>query len=208
MKSQKKSERIKEVLKEFNEKNVRYALMRNYNDFELEKTSDVDVIIDINDIKTVKNILGRYGFLHSFSDWFPFDRMSKTFHIQVQKTSTSRFEKIDVLENRRKEDFFYVLGKEEELKNHILQGLATKGYFKQRYEDRITELMEDEECDKEKVRKHMLDIFGETGGKVFELVKEEEFEEALEHHEEIRRKVYSLKNKIICKLYRIRYPLL
>jgi hypothetical protein len=199
------SENIYEkVLKEFNRKKINYAILRNYNNFE--NNEDLDFLVSKKDGVRVKSILKKF---HLLKRVFGFYLISdKRFDI---KPGCMEYGKLvledaeEILKRKRKVDYFFVLGKEDELIHLILKSLGN-GFSNEKYTNKIKELIQ--ECDLEKVKGFFFKYLGDVGLNLFENIIKENYFIVKKLKGEVYNSLNSLRRKIKYLFCRISFPCL
>ncbi len=179
----------KEVILEFNKKNVAYCILRNYQN--IWKNKDLDILIDPKDGFKVKKILKHFGFVKRIWGWGPYILCDKTFDIKAGCLDCQKIcidESRDLLGRKRKHKYFYILGKEDELKHLIFKSLS-KNFRKKKYLKKIKTLLE--ECNTRIVKEGFFSNFGGAGRNMFNAVRKGDYEKAIKYRGEMYQKINS-----------------
>lgn len=177
----------RKVLERFNEEGINYCVLRGYDDPEFTESEDLDILILSREGRKVKNILSEMRLVKRAGKVGPKIICDKRFDIKVGCLDYDRFfvkGAEEILENKRKESYFYVMGKEDELFHLILKAMSTKSKRKKYLKD-IESLFR--RADLKKVEEDFRKSLGEWGVKVFDLFKKKRYDEALEYIEPLRK---------------------
>tara|TARA_Y100000034_G_scaffold121702_1_gene166277 strand:- start:3 stop:1274 length:1272 start_codon:yes stop_codon:yes gene_type:complete len=173
---------VKKVLEKFNEKNIVYALLRNYESLALGKYSDkdLDILLDRQSLDFVKQVLKDLGYyydkVHSFENQLLFVKMveGELFIIDIKVSGLSyygiNYYSSEMLTKRKKNDFYYHLSKEDEFISLFLHCMIDKGEFKKSYVSKLKELSSNK-IDYIVISNDLLKNFGSKSKAIFENLK-------------------------------------
>lgn len=184
--------KLKEIFKKFDEGEIDYAVLRNYEN--VDNSKDIDMIILMKDKNKVKELLKgfglrkglEYGYYFSYKREFIFD-----FKVECLAYDGFCYEKAEsLLGRKRKFGDFYVISEKDECIHLILHSIIDKKYFKEEYMKKIDKLFL-------KYEKELLEEFerklGNLGKRLFSLIKNGKYTVSLELRRKLIRKMFSLK---------------
>lgn len=150
-------EQLRTLLEEWNRQQIRYALIRNY-EFLLDPQEppgfDLDIVIAEEDLPKVESLLFYQGFIkyppqfslrhRGFGKYFP--EMGKKIGLDIQVggihwNDIPYLTAAQVLPRCVQKGFFYTLSDEDEWVMYICHSLLGKRYFKEKYKQKIGELL-------------------------------------------------------------------
>src|SRR3989344_9075579 len=163
-----RSKIIEEVFKKFKKENIRFIVLRNYENIAEEK--DVDLVVENNSRQKLKRILEEFGLRKGidFKYYLSYKNEKVWFDIRVGGIIYNGFLYKDFEElyfKRRRLKKFYVLSKEDELIHLALHSIIDKRRYKEKYVAKIEALFL--EVDKERIMKEFEEKFGGEGKKLF-----------------------------------------
>src|SRR3989344_8528893 len=176
-----RSKIIEEVFKKFKKENIRFIVLRNYENISEEK--DVDLVVENNSRKKLKRILEEFGLRKGidFKYYLSYKNEKVWFDIRVGGIIYNGFLYKDFEElyfKRRRLKKFYVLSKEDELIHLVLHSIVDKGLYKEKYVVKIESLFL--EIDKEKISRELKIKFGKYGNKLIFYLERKKYSESLE----------------------------
>jgi len=171
---------IEEVFKKFKKENIRFIVLRNYENIAEEK--DVDFVVENNSRQKLKRILEEFGLRKGidFKYYLSYKNEKVWFDIRVGGIIYNGFLYKDFEElyfKRRRLKKFYVLSKEDELIHLVLHSIVDKGLYKEKYVVKIEALIRD--VDKEKISKELEKKFGKYGEKLIFYLEKGKYEKSL-----------------------------
>ena len=166
------------VLKEFEKNNIRYCILRNYDNLGKEK--DVDILTEDNKNTKIDNILSRFGLnlRYSYSYFRSYKGSGLWFDMKVGALSYygikyKDFDEIKIKKNKN----LYILDEKEEFVHLILHSIFHKNYFVEKYKKRINYLMK--KLDYESIRRELENKFKKNGCFLLKYILKNDFEKAL-----------------------------
>ncbi len=168
--------KLQTLLEEWNHQQIRYALIRNY-EFLLDAHEppgfDLDIVVAEEDYLRIESVLISHGFIkypqqfslrhQGFGKYFPQSQKKIGLDIQVGGIHWNDIPYLaaeQVLPRRVFREFFYTLSEEDELVMYICHSLLGKRYFKEKYKQKITELLQ-KDTNIVNVQKNLTTIFNQ-----------------------------------------------
>jgi thymidylate kinase len=144
------------VLEKFNEQGIGYAVLRNYEFLHSseEPGFDVDLIIASHDLGKTRKIFQSLGFTkypaqfskkhQGYGKYLSDSQQKIGFDVQKGGIHWNDMPYLgeEVLERRVKKSNFYILSDEDALIMYICHSILGKRYFKEKYKEKIKELLE------------------------------------------------------------------
>ena len=185
MNNKKQIDFIRKILNEFDENNIQYCILRNYEFLTGEPypVESMDTVVAKSDLPKVDYILNKNGFIkrrQQFSlqhkAYFKLINLQKvSFDIQVGGVHWNDMCYLNeiILKNRVKKDFFYVPSDNDYFVMLLIHSILGKRYFKSKYQKILFSL----DTDKEYVIGHLARIFNKSVAKnLYKLVKNNTFD--------------------------------
>jgi len=147
---------IKKVLFQFNNSNVKYLIIRNYEfiiDPKESPGNDLDIVVDSTDFKKAKNILINLGFIEAkqqfslkhrgFRKYLSSIKKTIGFDIQVGGIHWNDIPYLDaktVISRKVKKGIIYTLSSEDAYVMYLCHSVLGKRFFKEKYAQKLIEL--------------------------------------------------------------------
>jgi hypothetical protein len=190
----------RKVLEDFNDNNINYCVLRNYDDPEFLTVTDVDILVSWKHGFKVKRILKKHGLtktflgLHIKSIRFFDIKMGCLEHNGYYIKSGE-----EVLKHRRRHNYFYILSAEDEFMHIMLKFL---------YNDKYKHFIENISIDIIKVYIIIYNIFGSAGVNYACDVYSKDYSKFNTHRKKLLKQINSYRNKLLYYIYRLTFPCL
>jgi hypothetical protein len=200
---------IRDILNRFKKENIDFCILRNYK--KLEITKDIDILINSKDKRKIKKIAKEFGLKKGvdFGYYLSCKNLDKKIWLDFKIGCLSYqgfcFESSENILNRKKKySYFYILSKEDEFIHLILHSIINKGFFKERYIQKIEELIKN--INRDFILNELTKKFDNLGKFLFLLIKKKKYNEALKLKKRLMRKIFGffgLMNFLMLKIVRI-----
>ncbi len=149
---------ILSVLKDFNAKKIRYAILRNYEflyDASYEKGYDFDMVVDEHDAHLLEQVLVAHGFTkypaqfskkhQGYGKYLSLEHVKVGFDVQkegVHWNDIAYLKADSILSHKIFKHGFYVLSDEDSLIMYICHSILGKRFFKEKYKREIAKIID------------------------------------------------------------------